>query len=112
MDSGSFKGAAQIEALKESVRRDLTKYVTLARKHGFSAGYRMDMATDVPAAATELCKEVVKSFPRSTVFAGILVFRQERFFNRLLHNETAVAIQRRLQWENITAVILPIRINL
>jgi hypothetical protein len=112
IDSGNFKGVAQIEALKESVRRDLRKYVTLARMHGFSAGYRMDMAADIPVAAVELCKAVVKDFPRSTVFAGILVFRRERIFNRLLHNETALAIQRRLQSENITAVTLPISVNL
>ena len=112
IDSGSFKGIAQMEALRESVRHDLKKYVTLARKHGFAAGYRMDMATDVPSAAAELCKAVVKGFPRSTVFAGILVFRHEQFFNRLLHHETALAIQRRLQWEDITAVILPIKVSL
>lgn len=112
IDSGSFKGIAQMEALRESVRHDLKKYVTLARKHGFAAGYRMDMATDVPFTATELCKAAVKGFPRSTVFAGILVFRHEQFFNRLLHHETALAIQRRLQWEDITAVILPIRVSL
>ncbi|MDD1750915.1 MAG: hypothetical protein LUO89_13695, partial [Methanothrix sp.] len=112
IDSGSFKGIAQMEALRESVRHNLKKYVTLARKHGFAAGYRMDMATDVPFTATELCKAAVKGFPRSTVFAGILVFRHEQFFNRLLHHETALAIQRRLQWEDITAVILPIKVSL
>ncbi len=112
IDSGSFKGIAQMEALRESVRHDLKKYVTLARKHGFAAGYRMDMATDVPFTAAELCKAAVKGFPRSTVFAGILVFRHEQFFNRLLHHETALAIQRRLQWEDITAVILPIKVSL
>jgi len=112
IDSGSFKGIARLQALKDSVRSDLRKYVTLARRHGFSAGYRMDMSADIPSAAAELCKTVVKDFPRSTVFASILVFRQERFFNRLLHNATALAIQRRLQWENIMAVILPIRIDL
>ena len=112
IDSGSFKGIARMEALKKSVRRDLRKYVALARRHGFAAGYRMDVAADIPAAAADLCMATTREFPRSTVFAGILVFRQERFFSRLLHNETATAIQRRLQWENITAVILPIRVDL
>ena len=34
-----------------------------------------------------------------TVFTGKLVFRKEKTFQRFLHNETAFAIQRRLQWE-------------
>jgi hypothetical protein len=54
---------------------------------------------------------LTKEFPESTVFAGQLIFRQDRFFQRLLHNQTAFAIQRRLQWQGITTVILPIRIN-
>jgi len=30
----------------------------------------------------------------------------------MLHNETAFAIQRRLQWDGITTVILPIRVRI
>jgi hypothetical protein len=44
------------------------------------------------------------------VFAGQLVFRHETPFQRILHNETAFAIQRRLQFSGITAVILPVRV--
>lgn len=47
---------------------------------------------------------------RATFFTDKLVFEQEKFFQGLLHNETASAIQRRLQWEGITTVILPIRV--
>ena len=111
IDSGSFKGAEEVEALKESVRRDLEKYVKVTRKHGFPADYRMDVATDVVEAATDLCESIAQEFPRCTVFTGKLVFRQEQLFNKLLHNETAFAIQGRLQWRGITAVILPIRVD-
>jgi hypothetical protein len=111
IDSGSFKGAEEIESLKAAVRVDLEKYVKVTRRHGFSADYRMDVATDVVETATELCEKIAREFPRCTVFTGKLVFRQEQFANRLLHNETAFAIQRRLQWAGITTVILPIRVN-
>jgi hypothetical protein len=30
----------------------------------------------------------------------------------MLHNETALATQRRLQWDGITTVILPIRMRI
>ena len=46
-----------------------------------------------------------------TVFAGKLVFKRENIFHRLLHNETAFAIQGRLQWKGITMVVLPIRVT-
>jgi len=112
IDSGVFKGASEIEALKASTAEQLAKYVKLARSYGYAADYRMDVGTDVVEVATNLCHNIVQEFPRSSVFTGKLVFRQENPFQRILHNETANAIQRRLQWEGITTVILPIRVNL
>jgi hypothetical protein len=61
--------------------------------------------------ATELCEKVTEEFPRSTFFTGQLIFQRVRFFQKLLHNETAFAIQRRLQWSGLTTVILPIRVQ-
>ncbi|KAF0217131.1 MAG: hypothetical protein FD174_3432 [Geobacteraceae bacterium] len=110
IDSGSFKGAEEIEALEKSGQEGLEKYVNLARRLGFAADYRMTVATDVVESAMELCKEINQQYPRSTVFTGQLTFRLEKFYHRMLHNETAFAIQRRLQWDGITTVILPIRV--
>ena len=111
IDSGSFKGAAEIEALGRSVEEASKKYVTLCRSHGYPADYRTDVGTEAVETATRLCEEVAKEFPRSTVFAGQIVFREETPFQKILHNETAFAIQRRLQWQGITAVILPVRVD-
>lgn len=112
IDSGAFKGASEIEALKSSIRQQLDQYVKIARSYGYAADYRMDVGTDVVETATQLCQEIFREFPKSSVFTGKLVFRQENAFQRILHNETAFAIQRRLQWEGITTVILPIRVNI
>ena len=112
IDSGSFKGIAEIDALKKSVENDLIKYVRLVRSYGFPADYRMGIGTDVADIATELCESLVKEFPRATVFTGKLIFRQENPFQKILHNETAFAIQRRLQWNGITTVILPVRVDI
>jgi hypothetical protein len=54
---------------------------------------------------------VATEFNRSTFFTGQLVFQRIHFFHKLLHNETAYAIQRRLQWSGLTTVVLPIRVN-
>jgi amino acid transporter len=111
VDSGSFKGIAEIDALKESVKKDLLKYVKITRLHGFPADYRTKIATDVIESVTELVESTVREFPRSTVFTGKLVFKHETPFQKILHNETAHAIQRRLQWDGIAAMILPIRVD-
>ena len=111
IDSGSFKGAEEIEALETSVKAGLEKYVDMAHKLGFAADYRTELATDVVESAVDLCKQVAEEFPRSTVFTGQITFRLEKYYHRLLHNETAFAIQRRLQWDGLTTVILPIRVR-
>lgn len=111
IDSGSFKGAEEVEALEDSVKAGLEKYVAMAHKLGFAAEYRTALSTDVVESAVELCKQVADEFPRSTVFTGQLTFRLEKFYHRLLHNETAFAIQRRLQWDGLTTVIMPIRVS-
>lgn len=111
IDSGSFKGVAEIEALKESVKHGLSKYVKITRQHGLPADYRTNVGIDVVDEASDLVEATVKEFPRSTVFTGKLVFRHENPFQRILHNETAHSIQRRLQWNGIPSVILPIRVD-
>jgi amino acid transporter len=110
IDSGSFKGRDEVEALKASTNNQLQHYVTLCRSYGYPADFRTAVGTDVVETATDLIESIVKEFPRSTVFAGQLVFRHETPFQRILHNETAFAIQRRLQFAGITAVILPVRV--
>ncbi|MDP2807634.1 MAG: amino acid permease, partial [bacterium] len=109
VDSGSFKGAQEVDALKDSVEDSLKKYVDIARRFGFPADYRMDVGTEVIETASQLCQEVAKEYPKSTVFASKLIFTRESIFHRFLHNETPFALQQRLQWLGITTVVLPIR---
>ena len=44
--------------------------------------------------------------------AGQLIFEQDTVWNRMLHNETAFVIQRRLQHVGVPMVVLPVRLNL
>ncbi len=112
VDVGSFKGSDAVSCLENSACDDLRKYVDLARRMGFPADFRYDLGTDIVATASQIVEKVAKEFPRSTVFAGQSVFRQTGIIRRLLHNETAFAIQQELRWKGITTVILPIRINI
>jgi hypothetical protein len=112
VDVGSFKGSDAVSCLEGSTCDDLRKYVDLARRLGFPADFRYDIGTDIVETASRLVEQVAKQYPRSTVFAGQSVFRQTGIIRRLLHNETAFAIQQELRWKGITTVILPIRINI
>ena len=63
------------------------------------------------ALAERLCLDIAKEFPRSTFFAGKIIFQRERWYHWLLHNNTANAVQKRLHWVGRTMVILPARLR-
>lgn len=112
VDAGAFKGSDAISSLDGSTTDALKKYIDLARRLGFPAESRHDIGIDVVQTASALCQSITREFPKSTVFAGQTVFRRPGIVNRILHNETAFAIQQELRWKGITTVILPIRINI
>jgi K+ transporter len=112
IDQGAFKGEEGLADLQKYAEQSLRQYVQLARRLGFPAEYRMGVGTDVVESATKLCRGVSHEFPHSTVFSGQLSFRLEKLYHRVLHNEAAFAIQRRLQWSGITNVILPIKVTM
>jgi amino acid transporter len=109
VDSGSFKGKEEIEALQHHTAEDLEKYVEKTRRMGFAADAVWDVGIEVVSKASDLCQQIAKLYPKATIFTGKLVFREERFYYGFLHNETALAIQRRLQWVGVPMVVLPIR---
>ena len=112
VDSGNFKGKEEIEGLHRHTEEDLAKYVELARRLGFPAESVCHLGIEVVSEAIDLCEKVAKKYPRATIFTGKLVFRQENLLHRVLHNETSMMIQRRLQWVGVPMVVLPVRANI
>ena len=78
----------------------------------FAAECRFRMGTDVVQEAEQLCHDMQREFPKGVFFLGKLVFAQEKFYYRFLHNDTAFAVQRRLQFSGLPTIILPIRMRL
>jgi amino acid transporter len=111
VDSGNFKGGGAVEDLDKHTRTSVDRYVDLARRLGMPAAGFSNVGTDAVDELERLCLDVVKQFPKSTVFAGQLVFQKDSWLQRLLHNQTATSLQRRLQWTGIPMVILPTRVR-
>ncbi len=109
VDSGSFKGEEEVGRLETNTRENLEKYVAWCRGKGWNAGSRMAVATEAVDEVVKICVELQKEFPRAVVFSGKLVFRREQWYHRLLHSETAMAIQRRLQFQGVQSIVLPVR---
>jgi len=111
IDSGAFKGASEMDALATKTRQDLDKYLELANRLGMPAQARFAVGLDLVDELEKLCIEVQREYPRASFFAGQLTFQQEKWFDSLLHNQTAFNLQRRLHWAGIPMLILPIRVR-
>jgi amino acid transporter len=110
VDSGNFKGAEEIEHLEKTTEENLQRYVAWAQAQGLKADYRMALGTEAVETVEALSLDIAEEFPRAIFFTGRLIFREEKWYHRLLHNETPHAIQRRLQFQGLQAMVLPIRV--
>ena len=96
--------------LKESVQRDLDRYIGFMNNSGYYAEGFSSFGTEVIEEAERLIQTVVKRYPDIVFFGGQLVFPQDTWIIRLLHNYTVFAIQRRFYQQGIPFMILPIRV--
>lgn len=111
IDFDRFKGVKEVERLRQSVEADLDKYVALVRKWGYYAERRSALGVDVVDEAVNICERIPAEFHRVMFFTGQLVFDQPTFLTRLLHEQTAEEIQRRLHFKGLTVIPLPIRVR-
>jgi len=110
IDAAAMRGIEEVERVRERTEESLQRYAGLARRLGFASDFRASVATEAISEAEKLCQAVAREYPRTVFFAGKLVFKEERWFQRLLHNETAYALQRRLQFAGLNAMVLPVRV--
>ncbi len=111
IDSASFVNVEAVDEVRDRTAADLRRYVELATGLGLAADARMAVGTEAVATAADLCGGIGREFPRSLFFAGKLIFQRERWYQRLLHNETAYQLQRRLQFAGLNAMVLPVRVT-
>ena len=110
LDAGNFKGAAEVENLREHSQREVERYVAYMKRHGFYAESQIALGTDIVDEAAKLCDAVAHRFPQAQFFAGQLVFHDESLVTRLLHNHTVFELQRRLYRHGWPMLILPIQV--
>ncbi len=111
IDSASFVNVEAVDEVRDRTAADLRRYVELATGLGLAADSRMAVGTEAVATAADLCGRIAREFPRCLFFAGKLIFQRERWYQRLLHNETAYQLQRRLQFAGLNAMVLPVRVT-
>jgi amino acid transporter len=112
IDSGNFKGVEEVEELEKRTEKELDKYVRFAATLGLPAEHIYRVGLEVAVEAERIGIQYMRRYPRGVVVAGQLILTPDSMANRVLHNETAFLIQRRLQHAGVPMIVLPVRLDL
>ncbi len=110
VDTQSFDSDATIRTMQYRTDNVLRYYAGFCRSHGLQATWRMAYGTDPITVLDKLTQEVMAEYPNSVCFAAKLIFINDNLFVRWLHNQTALAMQRRLHLRGQQMVILPMKV--
>lgn len=110
VDSHSYGGDEDMKMTQTEANVALTCFVNFCNSKGWAAKSYLAFGTDPVDDAIKLAERVHEQYPNRIYFASKLVFERENWLIRLLHNEAALAIQRRLHLQGLQMVILPMKI--
>ena len=110
VDAAAYGGEESIEHLRTEANVSLAYFVNFCHSHGLAAKSFLAFGTDAVDRIAELCDQVREEFPGAIFFTSKLITEDENFMTRVLHNQAALALQRRLHLEGIQMVILPMKI--
>jgi amino acid transporter len=110
VDSDTFRHAGELETLRQRVDDFLAQFVNYCHRRQLAATAYGGVAADAMAELTEVLDRALAEFPNSMVLASQLVFKNENFWTRLLHGQTPLIMQRRLQARGVPMLILPMKL--
>jgi len=110
VDTGIFKGPEDIQRLQAKVREDLDRYVAYVKARGYWADGFPCLGTDVVDEVTRAATMIHARYPQSVFFGGRLVFPQDSFVSRWLHNHVIFSVQKNFHHLGIPFFVVPIRV--
>lgn len=111
VDAKSYVGSGALRTLQYKVENSLCYYTSYCHSQGLAAEYRMAFGTDPVEEFTRLGLRATEDYPNSLCFIGQLMFQEEHFYARWLHNQTPLAVQGRLHCLNKRVLILPMLVE-
>lgn len=111
VDSQSFGGREDLAAMKVEANASLSYFVNFCNSKGWAAKSYLSFGTDPIDEFTRLAERVLKEFPNAVFFTSKLIFQRENWMTRLLHNQAAMALQRRFHLRGMQMVILPMKLS-
>jgi amino acid transporter len=110
VDSHAYGGEGAVELMRAEANATLKFFVDFCHSHDMASASSLGFGTDVVDEVTHQCEAISRTYPNAIFFTSKLIFEADNWFIRLLHNQAALAIQRRLHFDGLQMVILPMKV--
>jgi len=110
VDVESFAGQKTLEKMREDVNQNLHYFVEYCQQYGIAADSYAAFGTDTVEELMKLADLVSKKYPHCVFFSSRMIFDNDNWITRLLHNEISLTLQRQLHLQGRELVVLPMKI--
>lgn len=110
VDVESFAGQSTLEDMRHQVNENLKYFVDYCHQYGMAAEAYAAFGTDTVEELTKISEKVSKKYSNCIFFSSKLIFDNDNFMTRFLHNETPLTLQRNLHLMGKELVILPMKV--
>jgi len=110
VDVQAYGGEHILEKLKASASASLDYFVRFCHANGLPAKSYAVYGTDPVEEFAQMADKIRLEFPSAIFFTSKLIFENENWVTRILHNQAALALQRKLHLAGMQMVILGMKI--
>lgn len=110
VDAQAYGGEGALEQMCDEAASTLQYFVDFCHSHQMASSSYIGYGIDVVDEVIKLSQKIHKEYPNAIFFTSKLIFANDNWFTRLLHNQAALAIQRRLHFDGLQMVILPMKV--
>jgi K+ transporter len=110
VDVESFAGQNTLENMRNEVNENLEYFVNYCHQYGIASEAYVAFGTDTVEELSKLAEKISQKYYNCIFFASKIIFENDNFVTRFLHNETPITLQRNLHLMGKELVILPMKV--
>jgi amino acid transporter len=110
IDTEQFHGQEKLTRMRAEIEARLERFASWCERRGIATDAYVAYGTETVELLDRLAGEALQKYPNTVFFASKLLFHSDNVFTRLLHNSTALSLQRLLHLRGVPMVILPMKV--
>ena len=110
VDAHSYGGSEDLAQLQKEATRSMGFLVNFCHQQGLASDSYLRFAIVPVEELYGMAREVSETYTNAIFFTSKLIFEHDNWLIRMLHNQAALSLQRRLHLAGMQMVILPMKL--